>query len=58
MPALLVLFAVYGFIAAGLKTARAFSSAKTGPVIVHLLLALVDLAAEVVARWPGRAVRR
>jgi hypothetical protein len=56
MPALLVLFAVYASIAAGLKTARAFSSVKTGPVIVDLLLALVDLAAGVIAlAWPGRA---
>ena len=51
-----VLFAVYAFIAAGLEAARAFSSAKAGPVIVHLLLALVYLAAGVVAlAWPGRA---
>ena len=53
---MVVLFAVYASIAAGLKTARAFSSVKTGPVIVHLLLALVDLAAGVIAlAGPGRA---
>jgi hypothetical protein len=53
---LVVLFAVYVFIAAGLKAARAFSSVKTGPVIVHLLLALVDLAAGLIAlAWPGQA---
>jgi hypothetical protein len=56
VPVLVVLFAVYAFIAAGLEAARAFSSAKAGPVIVHLLLALVDLAAGVVAlAWQGRA---
>jgi hypothetical protein len=50
------LFAVYAFIAAGLEAARAFSSAKAGPVIGHFLLALVGLAAGVVAlAWPGRA---
>jgi hypothetical protein len=50
------LFAVYAFIAAGLQAARAFSSAKPGPVIGHLLLALVDLAAGVVVlAWPGCA---
>ena len=52
--ALVVLFAVYAFIAAGLQAMRAFSSAKAGPVIGHLLLALVDIAAGVVAlTWPG-----
>ena len=52
--ALVILFAVYAFMAAGLQAARAFSSAKAGPVIGHLLLGLVDLAAGVVAvAWPG-----
>jgi uncharacterized membrane protein HdeD (DUF308 family) len=52
--ALVVLFAVYAFIAAGLQAARAFSSAKAGPVIGHLLLGLADLAAGVIAlAWPG-----
>ena len=33
---------------------RAFSSAKAGPVIGHLLLGLADLAAGVIAlAWPG-----
>jgi hypothetical protein len=33
---------------------RAFSSAKAGPVVGHLLLGLVDLAAGVIAlAWPG-----
>ena len=53
---LVILFAIYAFIASGLEAMRAFSSAKAGPVIVHLLLALVDLAAGVVAlAFPGRA---
>jgi hypothetical protein len=56
VPALVVLFMVYAFIAAGLEAARAFSSAKAGPVIVHSLLALVDRAAGW-SRWPGRAAR-
>jgi len=52
--ALVILFAVYAFIAAGLEAVRAFSSAKAGPVFGHLLLGLVDLAAGVIAlAWPG-----
>ena len=52
--ALVILFAVYAFIAAGMQAARAFSSRKFGPVIGHLLLGLVDLAAGVIAlAWPG-----
>jgi uncharacterized membrane protein HdeD (DUF308 family) len=52
--ALTILFAIYAFIAAGLQAARAFSSAKAGPVFRHLLLALADLAAGVLAlAWPG-----
>jgi uncharacterized membrane protein HdeD (DUF308 family) len=52
--ALVILFAVYAFIAAGLQTMRAFSSDRAGPVFGHLLLALIDLAAGVVALvWPG-----
>ena len=52
--ALVVLFAVYAFIAAGLQAARAFSSRKAGPVVGHLLLGLVDLAAGVIAlAWPA-----
>jgi uncharacterized membrane protein HdeD (DUF308 family) len=51
--ALVILFAVYAFIAAGLQGARAFSSRDAGPVLGHLLLGLVDLAAGVVALvWP------
>ncbi len=52
--ALVILFAVYAFIAAGLQAMRAFSSAKAGPVAGHLLLGLADLAAGVIAlAWPG-----
>ena len=52
--ALVILFAVYAFIAAGMQAARAFSSRDAGPVFGHLLLALIDLAAGVVALvWPG-----
>ena len=52
--ALVILFAVYAFMAAGLQAAQAFSSREAGPVIGHLLLGLVDLAAGVVALvWPG-----
>ena len=34
--ALVILFAIYAFIAAGLQTARAFASAIAGPVFGHL----------------------
>ena len=52
--ALVIVFAVYAFIAATLQAARAFSSRTSGPVIGHLLLGLADLAAGVVAlAWPG-----
>src|SRR6516162_10170209 len=52
--ALVIVFAVYAFIAAGIQAARAFASRDAGPVFGHLLLALVDLAAGVVALvWPG-----
>jgi uncharacterized membrane protein HdeD (DUF308 family) len=52
--ALVILFAVYAFIDAGLQALRAFSSATAGPVVGHLLLGLIDLAAGVVALvWPG-----
>jgi uncharacterized membrane protein HdeD (DUF308 family) len=51
--ALVVLFAVYAFIAGGLQTIRAFSSDTAGPVFGHLLLGLVSLAAGVIAlAWP------
>jgi uncharacterized membrane protein HdeD (DUF308 family) len=52
--ALVILFAVYAFIAAGLQAARAFASDRAGPVFGHLLLALVDIAAGVLALlWPA-----
>jgi uncharacterized membrane protein HdeD (DUF308 family) len=52
--ALVILFAVYAFTDAGLEGMRAFSSGKAGPVAGHLLLALIDLAAGVVALvWPS-----
>jgi uncharacterized membrane protein HdeD (DUF308 family) len=52
--ALVILFAVYAFMDAGLQAARAFSSRNAGPVFGHLLLALIGLAAGVVALvWPG-----
>ena len=52
--ALVILFAIYAFMDAGLKLARAFGSRTAGPGFGHLLLALVGLAAGVVALvWPG-----
>ena len=52
--ALVILFAVYAFMDAGLQTVRAFSSPGAGPVFGHLLLGLVDIAAGVIAlAWPG-----
>jgi uncharacterized membrane protein HdeD (DUF308 family) len=52
--ALVILFAVYAFIDAGLQAVRGFSRATAGPVFGHLLLALIDLAAGVTALvWPG-----
>jgi uncharacterized membrane protein HdeD (DUF308 family) len=51
--ALVILFAIYAFIAAGLQAARAFSSPTAGPVFGHLLLGLIDLAAGLIALvWP------
>ena len=52
--ALVILFAVYAFLAGGMEAARAFSSRSAGPVFGHLLLGLIDLAAGVVALvWPA-----
>jgi uncharacterized membrane protein HdeD (DUF308 family) len=52
--ALVVLFAVYAFMTAGLEALRAFSSRTAGPVFGRLLLGLIDLAAGVLAlAWPG-----
>jgi uncharacterized membrane protein HdeD (DUF308 family) len=55
--ALVTLFAVYAFIDAGLQTMRAFTSGSAGPVLGHLLLALIDVAAGVFAlAWPAPTV--
>jgi uncharacterized membrane protein HdeD (DUF308 family) len=55
--ALVILFAVYAFMAAGLQAARAFGSRAAGPVLGHLLLALVDVTAGVFAlAWPAPTV--
>jgi uncharacterized membrane protein HdeD (DUF308 family) len=55
--ALVVLFAIYAFVAADLQALRAFSSRDTGPVIGHLALGVVDLGAGIVAlAWPGATV--
>lgn len=52
--ALVIVFAVYAFMDAGLQMARAFSSRTAGPVFGHLLLGLIDIAAGIVALvWPG-----
>jgi uncharacterized membrane protein HdeD (DUF308 family) len=52
--ALVLLFAVYAFASAGLQTMRAFSSASPGPVLGHLLLAVIDAIAGLLAvAWPG-----
>ena len=52
--ALVILFAIYVFIAAGMEAVKAFSSERAGPVMGHLLLGLVDVGAGVIAlAWPG-----
>ena len=52
--ALVVLFAIYAFIAAGMEAVKAFSSDRAGPVMGHLLLGLVDIGAGMIAlAWPG-----
>ena len=52
--AVVIIFAILAFGDAFMQGARAFSSDSAGPVVGHLLLALVDLAAGVVAlAWPG-----
>lgn len=51
--ALVVLFAVYALVASVLEATRAFRSRTAGPVVRHLLLGLVDLAAGLLALvWP------
>ena len=55
--ALVILFAVYAFMASGLQVVRAFTSRDVGPVFGHLLVGLIDLAAGVLALvWPGPTV--
>jgi uncharacterized membrane protein HdeD (DUF308 family) len=52
--ALVVMFAIYAFTDAFVEGARAFSSARGWPVVGHLLLGLIDLAAGVAAlAWPA-----
>ena len=52
--ALVILFAIYAFIAAGMEAVKAFSSDRAGPVMGHLLLGLVDVGAGMIAlAWPG-----
>jgi len=52
--ALVIMFAVYAFSDAVLQGTRAFSGGGAGPVIGHLLLGLIDVAAGVIAiAWPG-----
>ena len=54
---LVVLFAAYAFSAAITQGSRAFSSDGFGPVLGHLLLAVVDIAAGVAAiAWPAPTV--
>jgi uncharacterized membrane protein HdeD (DUF308 family) len=52
--ALVLLFAVYAFVDAVFEGARAFGSQRVWPVLGHLLLALIDFAAGLVAvAWPA-----
>jgi uncharacterized membrane protein HdeD (DUF308 family) len=52
--ALVIMFAVYAFSDAVIQATRAFSSDGAGPVIGHLLIGLIDIAAGVAAiAWPG-----
>ena len=52
--ALVIMFAIYAFADAGLQAMRAFSSRSAGPVLGHLLLAVVGLAAGLFAlAWPA-----
>jgi uncharacterized membrane protein HdeD (DUF308 family) len=51
--ALVVVFAAFAFVSAGMQAIQAFRSRSAGPVVGHLLLGLVDIAAGVVAlAWP------
>ena len=51
---LVILFAVYAFLAAGIEAMRALGSETAGPVAGRLVLSIVDIAAGVVAlAWPA-----
>jgi uncharacterized membrane protein HdeD (DUF308 family) len=52
--ALAIVFAIAAFVYGASQAMRAFSSGSAGPVVGHLLLAVLDAAAGVVAlAWPG-----
>jgi uncharacterized membrane protein HdeD (DUF308 family) len=52
--AIVLLFAVFAFIAAATDLMRAFSSDRAGPVVGYLLLAVLSVAAGIIAIvWPG-----
>lgn len=52
--AIVLLFAVYAFIAAATDAMRAFSSDGAGPVVGYLLLAALSIVAGILALvWPG-----
>jgi uncharacterized membrane protein HdeD (DUF308 family) len=51
---LVILFAVYAFSDSAVQGMRAVSGGSAGPVVGHLLLGLIDIAAGLVAIiWPG-----
>ena len=52
--ALVILFAIYAFMAAGVEAVAAFSSKTAKPVVGHLLLGALDVVAGAIAlAWPG-----
>src|SRR5690348_6075276 len=52
--ALVYIFAISALLAAGFEVANAVGSTRGKPVVTHLLLGLVDLAAGAIAiAWPG-----
>jgi uncharacterized membrane protein HdeD (DUF308 family) len=52
--ALVILFAAYAFVDAGLQAVRAFNSGHAGPVLGHLLVGVIDVVAGVFAlAWPA-----
>lgn len=55
--AFVILFAAYAFLAGGSDLVHAFSGERIGPVLGHLLLAVLSLATGVLAlAWPGITV--